>query len=164
MAKNRIRPWDDDKYLRPVMQEDPLLYSFGGDDDIGEDELFINDKDAIAQCTSDLKIPADIEVAVASTPESDIDHEIPFKEYQANGLVHTDEGISSSKVVADKIQNVNKNYFGSYSSFGIHREMISDKVFELFSYICMHIFMYICVSVFIQTLSIQLVSFDAGTN
>lgn len=131
MAKNKILPWDDDKYLRPVMQEDPLLYSFG-DDDIDEDEPSNNDKDAIAQCTSDMRIPCDIEAAVASTLESDFDHEVPFEEYKVNGLVHTDEGISSNissaKFAADKIQNVNKNYFGSYSSFGIHREMISDKV------------------------------------
>lgn len=140
MPKNKTLPWDYDKYLRPVMQEDTLLYSFG-DDDIGEDELSINDKDAIAQCTSDLRMSSLTEVAVASTPESDFDREIPFEEYTVNGLVHTDEGISSARVVADKIQNVNKNYFGSYSSFGIHREMISDKVFKLFSYVCMHIFL-----------------------
>lgn len=36
--------------------------------------------------------------------------------------------ISPAKAVENKIMNTNKNYFGSYSSFGIHREMISDKV------------------------------------
>lgn len=36
--------------------------------------------------------------------------------------------VSFAKVEASEIKIVNKNYFGLYSSFGIHREMISDKV------------------------------------
>lgn len=36
--------------------------------------------------------------------------------------------VSFANVVSKEIKNVNKNYFGAYSSFGIHREMISDKV------------------------------------
>ena len=35
---------------------------------------------------------------------------------------------SAKAAVTNEIKNVNKNYFGSYSSFAIHREMISDKV------------------------------------
>lgn len=31
------------------------------------------------------------------------------------------------KLVANDIKIVNEDYFGSYSSFGIHREMLSDK-------------------------------------
>lgn len=34
----------------------------------------------------------------------------------------------SAKISETEIMNVNRSYFGSYSSFGIHREMISDKV------------------------------------
>ncbi|RVW36398.1 putative protein arginine N-methyltransferase 3 [Vitis vinifera] len=36
--------------------------------------------------------------------------------------------VSFANVVSKEIKNVNENYFGAYSSFGIHREMISDKV------------------------------------
>ncbi|KAG8391100.1 hypothetical protein BUALT_Bualt01G0152700 [Buddleja alternifolia] len=36
--------------------------------------------------------------------------------------------VFSTKIAANEIKNINKNYFGSYSSFGIHRDMISDKV------------------------------------
>ena len=36
---------------------------------------------------------------------------------------------------AREINNVNENYFGAYGSFGIHREMISDKVLR-FSKTC----------------------------
>ncbi|OVA18526.1 Protein arginine N-methyltransferase [Macleaya cordata] len=36
--------------------------------------------------------------------------------------------VSFANVLAKEIKNVNENYFGAYGSFGIHREMISDKV------------------------------------
>lgn len=35
---------------------------------------------------------------------------------------------SFGRVAASEIKKVNESYFGSYSSFGIHREMLSDKV------------------------------------
>uniref|UniRef100_A0A7C8ZEK9 C2H2-type domain-containing protein n=1 Tax=Opuntia streptacantha TaxID=393608 RepID=A0A7C8ZEK9_OPUST len=36
--------------------------------------------------------------------------------------------VSFANVAASEIRKVNESYFGSYSSFGIHREMLSDKV------------------------------------
>ncbi|XP_077244620.1 protein arginine methyltransferase 3 [Tasmannia lanceolata] len=36
--------------------------------------------------------------------------------------------ISFANVAAREIKNVNESYFGAYGSFGIHREMLSDKV------------------------------------
>lgn len=159
VLKDKVLPWNDDKYLRPVMQEDPLLYSFGGDD-VGEDEdcisvdkkellrdlssfeeISIDDKDPIDQFRSELRITCDNGDAVASASESDFDNGNPLEEFKVNELVHANKGalsnrkvndqkfnLSSARVVSDKIKNINENYFGSYSSFGIHREMISDKV------------------------------------
>ena len=40
-------------------------------------------------------------------------------------------------LVAKDIKKVNENYFGAYSSFEIHREMISDKVLN-FSVVPFH--------------------------
>lgn len=36
--------------------------------------------------------------------------------------------VNSHNHIAKHIKKVNESYFGSYSSFGIHREMLSDKV------------------------------------
>lgn len=36
--------------------------------------------------------------------------------------------VTFSEVAKRELRNVNKDYFGSYSAFGIHREMLSDKV------------------------------------
>ncbi|GFS38944.1 protein arginine methyltransferase 3 [Actinidia rufa] len=92
--EDTIFPWADDKYLKPFMQEDPLLYSFG---EYYESE----DEDTTAK------------IAVSSHGKSKDKHW---------------EICSAKAAVTNEIKNVNKNYFGSYSSFAIHREMISDKV------------------------------------
>jgi protein arginine N-methyltransferase 3 len=39
--------------------------------------------------------------------------------------------VSLMNLVDKDIKKANANYFGAYSSFGIHREMISDKVLSL---------------------------------
>lgn len=67
--------------------------------------------------------------------------EIPLERVIPNGASNETGGIlpyrswkndictaSSSEIAANEIKNINKNYFGAYSSYGIHREMISDKV------------------------------------
>lgn len=36
--------------------------------------------------------------------------------------------VTFAEVAKRELRNVNKDYFGSYSAFGIHREMLSDKV------------------------------------
>lgn len=36
------------------------------------------------------------------------------------------------KFASNNVKIVNEDYFGSYSSFGIHREMISDKAWWRF--------------------------------
>lgn len=36
--------------------------------------------------------------------------------------------VTFAEVAKREARNVNKDYFGSYSAFGIHREMLSDKV------------------------------------
>ncbi|KAK3009509.1 hypothetical protein RJ639_014094 [Escallonia herrerae] len=74
---------------------------------------------------------------VASTPDEYLDRENPEKAVvdgfasnmgSSNGKPEgTQSRISSAKVAENRVINANKNYFSSYSSFGIHREMISDK-------------------------------------
>lgn len=43
--------------------------------------------------------------------------------------------ITRASVTAKEIKSVDDNYFGSYSSFGIHREMLGDKVREILTYV-----------------------------
>lgn len=41
--------------------------------------------------------------------------------------------VSFAKVAEREMRNANRDYFGSYSAFGIHREMLSDRVLDVFS-------------------------------
>ncbi|KAH6814837.1 protein arginine methyltransferase 3 [Perilla frutescens var. frutescens] len=151
-------PWDDDRYLKSFLQDDPLLYSFGED---YEDEEFgnmsadtnemesylsqleridIHDESSSDRCASELKVRGenggkdvispsckDTNTAMpVVTPMVDDTNNVAGDTYR-NGEDEIDN-IPSSTIVAKQIKNINKSYFGAYSSFGIHREMISDKV------------------------------------
>lgn len=147
---------DDDKYLKPFMEEDALLYSFGEDEEGEEDYPTSTDKeeqirmmgnfDAI--CIDDENVLAsDVNTGtknvseVASASNDCVNLENPSDKVIVNGndarecIGLSDRRpknkqlrVSFANVAAKEIKNVNENYFGAYSSFGIHREMISDKV------------------------------------
>lgn len=152
-------PWDDEKYLNPFMQEDPLLYSFTEDDECEDDFNKSADKEELMRVLStfeminvdyenDLEMfPSDfsslengLKEVVASAPDSNLGTEIPLEKVMLGSCNTNNAGlsgtkikdlqlrVSSLKIVENEIIKVNKSYFGSYGSFGIHREMISDKV------------------------------------
>lgn len=186
--------WKDDKFLTPVLENDPLLYSF---DDEGEDDLVeamnavekttalrellegnsntesstsgglevlaeTGNKNDLADLTkvflflgddireelgSPLDVPPTSDVTAQSSSGSllqddgapdliDVDADEEDSVKSSSG---TEPGLSKKKskknlkvtfaeVAKKEARNVNKDYFGSYSAFGIHREMLSDKV------------------------------------
>ncbi|KAF5733646.1 arginine N-methyltransferase family protein [Tripterygium wilfordii] len=145
---------EDDKYLKPFLLDDALLYSFGecegGEDDsntIGYKEELMshmkifeeiridveNTGKELTTSSGSLDDNGNAEVAFASNGHLDM-----ACSSKSDGDMKECAGLSDSKDMlprgslvnlAEKdIKNVNENYFGAYSSFGIHREMISDKV------------------------------------
>lgn len=154
-VKDNKLPWDDDKYLTPFMPEDSLLYSFG-DDEEGEDDYKTSyDKEEVLR---DLKsfgyfnlngenmeeetaISDEISGAIGKVSNGHSNQASSSGKEIANGTTCEESSRSSDRGLEDKylglnvtnlvgkeIKKVNESYFGSYSSFGIHREMISDKV------------------------------------
>ncbi|XP_021299978.1 probable protein arginine N-methyltransferase 3 [Herrania umbratica] len=148
---------DDDKYLNPFMQEDSLLYSFGGDEEGENDYNTSFDEEEIVRdfgnvCIDDDVIAEEIELN-AETSNKDRNKAVMIdsnghlslasssKRIAENGMDYGESVRSCDSNPKDKhsrvyiadvvekdIKKVNESYFGSYSSFGIHREMISDKV------------------------------------
>lgn len=139
------------------MQEDPLLYSFGEEWEVEEDDttsdnkirelidferISIDDDDAVEGHMHDFNTTSENGRTESSfTSNSCLSRKNPSQEVKVNGVDVNEAGSSSymnlkdeelevsfAKVEANEIKIVNKNYFGLYSSFGIHREMISDKV------------------------------------
>ncbi|KAL5732551.1 hypothetical protein ACOSP7_031908 [Xanthoceras sorbifolium] len=150
--------WDDDKYLKPFMQEDKLLYSFS-DDDEGEDEYIasldkeelmkdlrqfedvcIDDENTVKKFGSNTSTANENGKEVSSTSNGHLHIASSSGMAIVKGLDSRGVGASDKKpnnkdsrvslvnLSAKDKKKVNENYFGSYSSFGIHREMLSDKV------------------------------------
>ncbi|BAT93360.1 hypothetical protein LR48_Vigan05g005100 [Vigna angularis] len=145
--------WNDDRYLIPFLQDDSLLYSFGECDEEGEDEQITPiDEDLIKDLMNiDERISDDhdsTEKFLVDDGKCDasfsIDHlnrDSSSKRELINGKDSVGHALCSDKDpkkgpliansqnhIAKHIKKVNESYFGSYSSFGIHREMLSDKV------------------------------------
>ncbi|XP_043692273.1 probable protein arginine N-methyltransferase 3 [Telopea speciosissima] len=151
--------WEDDKYLRPHMQEDSLLHSFAEDEDDEDDQTTPIDREELMKDIGDIvdleKICIDDENAsnmvpsrpdtidegtskeesCASTGFSNREHTLvnDIEARENSGLANGKQKsrhlqVSLVNTAAKEIRKVNENYFGSYGSFAIHREMISDKV------------------------------------
>lgn len=158
--ENEKRCWEDDKYLKPFMNEDSLLHNFWVDeDDEEEDFAMAVDKEEILmelENNQDVEMnqlmDEDIMDVVPSSKENGSEDRFPesngsldmlrsLEKVTLNGGVAGKDSESSNNkekrklgkvsfanVVAKEIKTVNENYFGAYGKFGIHREMISDKV------------------------------------
>ncbi|CAG7882416.1 unnamed protein product [Brassica rapa] len=122
-------PWDDEKYLKPFWQEDSLLYSFADDeeeedkeDEEGLDrEGLIEDLQKLGDLSID-DVSINKDVTLISNKQSCVDGLVVV-----NGK-DEEARVCDGRLAGRNIRKVNENYFGSYSSFGIHKDMISDKV------------------------------------
>ncbi|XP_047337715.1 probable protein arginine N-methyltransferase 3 [Impatiens glandulifera] len=124
IVKGSNFPWDDDKYLTPFMNDDSLLYNFEQNLDDGEIEDDVKNLSALEKiCIED---GIDIGLDLVEKPINSI---VEKTNGNSSGGSSNGENLRRSfKIPASEIKIVDKNYFGSYSSFGIHREMLSDKV------------------------------------
>jgi type I protein arginine methyltransferase len=124
LAKDAKFPWDDDVYLKPYLEDDPLLHSLSMDDD-GDDDIYVD--------TTDDKLMNKQEITEQNNRPNFEKLEDHFRKLMENGVGDEVSKESDLKVVrkdtaARERKDVDEDYFGSYSSFGIHREMLDDKV------------------------------------
>ncbi|XP_042383245.1 probable protein arginine N-methyltransferase 3 [Zingiber officinale] len=144
--------WEDDHYLKPFMGDDPLLHSFGGDEDEEDDPMTINKEEIMRELVVHEKLPrlcngghsilnGDASVSNTFTETEDKTECIHilgnnFEGKPTDDIIfkpcdekHKDGQLRESfaNVTVKEIRNVNEKYFGAYGSFGIHREMLSDK-------------------------------------
>ncbi|KAL6596932.1 hypothetical protein ACP70R_047066 [Stipagrostis hirtigluma subsp. patula] len=133
-------PWEDDAYLKPFMEDDSLLHSLSFDDDGGDEDcgmsiergecsagngglagLRLNKLDDSIEDGSD--ISARFQQGCTIEPTNGEGSESLAQEQNDKQLK-----VARASVNAKAIKSVDDSYFGSYSSFGIHREMLGDKV------------------------------------
>ncbi|KAF3434258.1 hypothetical protein FNV43_RR25361 [Rhamnella rubrinervis] len=152
--------WDSDVYLKPLLQDDSLLYSFGDDEEAEDDyatavekEELMNDFRKFENISINNDIHGENFAVNFHSCDGNASKDVTTASIEffntgsssgnitVNGMISSERGGLSEKMTNDKqlrtyipklvakdIKIVNEDYFGSYSSFGIHREMISDKV------------------------------------
>ncbi|XP_071722088.1 probable protein arginine N-methyltransferase 3 [Rutidosis leptorrhynchoides] len=140
---------EDEKFLKPFIQDDSLLYSFSDDED-GEDDftVSVNKEEIMKDLISMEDMSIDDEIhggKVAKDADAYKENEENDVASSSNGYLNVESSsglarscngepankhliISRANRAAKSINIVNEDYFGSYSSFGIHRDMLSDKV------------------------------------
>ncbi|MCL7021954.1 hypothetical protein MKW94_011669 [Papaver nudicaule] len=157
LLENEKRIWEDDKYLKPFLNEDSLLHNL--EDDEEDDTMAVDQEELLMELLKNHDIgmsqlrDEDLMDVVPSNPscseetenkdESNVSSDMirSLEEVSLNGGLVANGGESSNNkgkrklgkvsfanVIAKEIKTVNENYFGAYGRFSIHREMISDKV------------------------------------
>uniref|UniRef100_A0A0D9X216 Probable protein arginine N-methyltransferase 3 n=1 Tax=Leersia perrieri TaxID=77586 RepID=A0A0D9X216_9ORYZ len=134
-------PWGDDLYLKPFMEDDSLLHSLSIFDDDDEEEscgmpvergeCSTGNGTLAETCESNLKSIIDDDSDVVGKFEKACT--VESKDGECSGSLAQDPSdkqlkIARASAAARGIKSVDDSYFGSYSSFGIHREMLGDKV------------------------------------
>ncbi|CAI8595971.1 unnamed protein product [Vicia faba] len=137
---NAIKPlWHDDRYLKPFMQDDSLLYNFGEFEEGEDEQTSIMDEDLVSELKYALETNSVDQDAFSdehsNLPSSSAKELVNGKDSRVcMSLSSIDKDREEGSLmdnphnhIATHIKKVNESYFGSYSSFGIHREMLSDK-------------------------------------
>ncbi|XP_065834035.1 protein arginine N-methyltransferase 1-like isoform X2 [Oscarella lobularis] len=108
-------PWDDDTYLKPVLAPDPLLHWDCGSDTEEEEE----DKDA-----------PDLVDEKSTNDVRAVEEELVEARCQLDRMKHFVQELvtENSRKPTEPHVDDDDSYFESYSHFGIHREMLQDKV------------------------------------
>ncbi|KAK3132532.1 hypothetical protein QOZ80_6AG0524000 [Eleusine coracana subsp. coracana] len=133
-------PWDDDIYLKPFMEDDSLLHSLSIDDDDDEDCGTSIERGQCSPGNGGLAEPCKNKLSAVAEGNGSY-MSARFEQVCAIGSAEGGSGgtlaqeqsdtqlkVARASVNAKTIKTVDDNYFGSYSSFGIHREMLGDKI------------------------------------
>ncbi|KAJ4825985.1 hypothetical protein Tsubulata_051458, partial [Turnera subulata] len=122
--------WNDLKYLKPFLLDDTLLYSNAlveKEDvlmDLGNIEGIYFQEENVGQghASTFSKLVENRTKEAPSTSNGTVANEV--FESPKGKLADTDSKGSTLMLPRKDIKKANENYFGAYSSFGIHREMI----------------------------------------
>uniref|UniRef100_A0A8C9SJS3 type I protein arginine methyltransferase n=1 Tax=Scleropages formosus TaxID=113540 RepID=A0A8C9SJS3_SCLFO len=114
-------PWDSDEYMKPVLQDDPLLQ-------IDVEEL-CEMNGLVADISSAMEV--DPEAVRAEEALARAMEDLHKLKLLAQSLVMSTEsgpGPSSAGAVARLQEGEDEAYFSSYGHYGIHEEMLKDRV------------------------------------
>ncbi|XP_042331694.1 protein arginine N-methyltransferase 3 [Sceloporus undulatus] len=122
-------PWEEDKYLKPVLEDD-LLLQFDIDDLLHSTSVSYPNGLTEASSLSELLKQAEQRAEQAEDALARAQEDLQKMRQFAQDFVMNTEVRSGSSVssIADLREDEEDVYFSSYGHYGIHEEMIKDKV------------------------------------
>ena len=136
-------PWSEDTYLQPVLADDPLLYSLSmGDDEADEAEEQADALEAVGALHETVALMRQ-EMRAMLSGLDDVPARSSARSSEADADADADGGAAASAQApaeataaegptegeyGTQAAVAGSSYFGSYSRFGIHQEMLQDTV------------------------------------
>ncbi|NXL87500.1 ANM3 methyltransferase, partial [Alectura lathami] len=122
-------PWDGEEYLKPQLEDD-LLLQFDTEDLCEPANIScsngLNDTTVLLEQLKHAEHRARLAEAALATVQDDLQK---MKQFAQDFVMNTDVGSRlSSRAIANHYEDEDGVYFSSYGHYGIHEEMLKDKV------------------------------------
>ncbi|XP_048804705.1 protein arginine N-methyltransferase 3 isoform X1 [Lagopus muta] len=122
-------PWDGEEYLKPELEDD-LLLQFDTEDLCEPTDILcsngLNDTSVLLKQLKHAEDRARLAEAAFARAQDDLQK---MRQFAQDFVMNADVGSSSSSnTIADLREDEDGVYFSSYGHYGIHEEMLKDKV------------------------------------
>ncbi|XP_063145644.1 protein arginine N-methyltransferase 3 [Candoia aspera] len=138
-------PWEEDKYLKPILEND-LLLQFDVEDLLDSSSISclngVSEASSLLECLKNAEHRTELAEAALARAQDDLQKMRQFaQDFVMNAEIQSS---SSASPIADLKEDEEDVYFSSYGHYGIHEEMLKDKVrtesYRDFVYLNPHIF------------------------
>ncbi|ETE74101.1 Protein arginine N-methyltransferase 3, partial [Ophiophagus hannah] len=138
-------PWDEDNYLKPVIEND-LLLQFDVEELLDSSSIScpngVSEASSLLECLKNAEHRTELAETALARAQDDLQK---MRQFAQDLVMNTEIGSSSSASTTGNLKEDEEDvYFSSYGHFGIHEEMLKDKVrtesYRDFIYLNPHIF------------------------
>ncbi|KAM3852299.1 protein arginine N-methyltransferase 3 isoform 2-T2 [Vipera latastei] len=138
-------PWDEDNYLKPVIEND-LLLQFDIEDLLDSSSIFcpsgVSEASSLLECLKNAEHRTELAEVALARAQDDLQK---MRQFAQDLVMNTEIRSSSSDSTIRNLKEDEEDvYFSSYGHFGIHEEMLKDKArtesYRDFIYLNPHIF------------------------
>ncbi|XP_058017535.1 protein arginine N-methyltransferase 3-like [Ahaetulla prasina] len=138
-------PWNEDNYLKPAIEND-LLLQFDVEDLLDSPSIScpngVSEASSLLECLKNAEHRTELAEAALARAQDDLQK---MRQFAQDLVMNTEIGSSSSPSTTGNLKEDEEDvYFSSYGHFGIHEEMLKDKVrtesYRDFIYLNPHIF------------------------
>ncbi|XP_020638529.3 protein arginine N-methyltransferase 3 isoform X1 [Pogona vitticeps] len=118
-------PWVEEKYLKPALEDD-LLLQFDIEDHLDSVPNVLTETSSLLERLQHAEHRAELAEAALARAQDDLQK---MRQFAHDFVMNTEvRRVSSANTIADLEEDEENVYFSSYGHYGIHEEMIKDKV------------------------------------